>query len=128
MAGGSAGPPPACDDAGIRRAATPAEMAQYCLCTAMGEDELVWECYGPSPSAPKPQATCAYTTVNPGSGQGSCSVTWENCSDGKVYGVLCIESYCQCTVQGMASTQLGPMQTCPEDKGTLDSLCGWDLH
>jgi hypothetical protein len=128
VSGGNPGPPPACVQAGTRRSATSAEMAQYCLCSPVGGDELAWECYGPSPTAARPETTCTYTSVNQGTGQGSCSVSWEKCSDAQVYAILCIDSYCQCTVQGIPTAMLAPMQTCPESKADLNALCGWKLQ
>jgi hypothetical protein len=103
-------------------------MTQYCVCTPMGEDDLIWECYGPSPSAPKPETTCSYTSVNGGTGQGSCYVSWEKCSDGQVYAVSCVETNCWCIVQGLMTALLEPMEACPEDKATLNMLCGWELQ
>lgn len=125
--GGSPGLGPSCDDAGARRDASPAEMSQYCVCTPKGEEFLVWECYGPSPSTPKPNASCPYTTVNAGN-DGSCYVSWEKCSDGQVYAISCVDTYCWCLVQGIETVQLEPMQGCPEDKNTLNQLCGWELQ
>jgi len=119
---------PGCEEAGSRRLPTAAEMAQYCLCTAIGEDNLAWECYGPPSTAAKPQATCGYTTVSPGTGHGSCLVTWEKCSNGQVYGISCVDNYCECLVQGIVTALLAPMETCPEDKPALNMLCGWDLQ
>lgn len=126
--GGGVGPGPACDTPGERRPAAPSEMAQYCICSPMGEDLLIWECYGPPPSAPTPQATCNYTTVQPGTGNGSCVVSWEHCSDGQVYSLSCIDSVCYCLVQGQVTVNLEPLQSCPESEADLNSLCGWNLQ
>jgi hypothetical protein len=90
-AGGSSEPGPRCDTVGTRRMAMATEMAEYCICKLVAEETLVWVCYGPSPTAQRPQATCLYTTVNPGTGSGSCLVNWSNCSDGKIYGFNCVE-------------------------------------
>ena len=40
VSGGGVGLAPACEEAGTRRTATPAEMTQYCVCTPMGEGDL----------------------------------------------------------------------------------------
>jgi hypothetical protein len=128
VSGGSPGLGPICDSAGTRRPATAAEMSQYCVCESMAED-LIWECYGPSPSASKPQATCMYTDVNPGTGQGSCFVNWSSCSDGNVYSFTCIDHVCNCFVQGKQTMfAIEARDTCPESKQELDTLCGWDLQ
>ena len=113
---------------GQQRPAMPCEMAQVCICTPMGAEKSVWDCYGPSPSAPKPQATCNSTTVNPGTGQGSCYVSWQDCSDGHVYAIDCVETSCECLVQGQVTELLAPSSTCPEKKSDLNMLCGWDLQ
>ena len=85
---------------------------------------MLWSITGGS----KTQTTCPYTTVSAGTNDGSCYVSWEKCSDGHVYAVSCVDTYCECLVQGTVTALLGPMQTCPEDKPTLNVLCGWDLQ
>lgn len=125
--GGGFGGNEICSDAGARRDADPSESAQYCICTPMGE-ESVWDCYGPSPSAPKPNATCKRTTVDEGTGDGSCLVQWESCSDGQLYAVSCIDGACYCMVQGEITVYLPALQSCAQDKPSINSLCGWDLQ
>ncbi len=125
--GGNPGPLPPCSPEGARRAATAGEMAQYCLCTSIGED-LAWECYGPPPTGAPPATTCTYSTEDPGTGQGSCYSSWEKCSDNKVYAISCVDSHCQCLVQGVPSAQLAPMQICPAQKADFNLLCGWNLQ
>jgi hypothetical protein len=126
--GGGTWPPPACDEAGVRRDASAGEMSQYCICTAIG-GALTWECYGPSPTSVPPTTACSFQTVNPGTGDGNCYVSWEKCTDGQVYAVDCVDSNCQCTVQGVPTVLLPPtMKTCPESKTGLNSLCGWNLQ
>jgi hypothetical protein len=104
----------------------PGENAQYCVCT-QESSFLVWNCYGPSPTAPKPQTSCSQTFVNPG-GQGSCLVNWLSCSDGKVYSLSCVNMSCYCLVDGAAAVTLEPLATCPESKSAINSLCGWQLN
>lgn len=118
-----------CDSVGARRPATPSEMAEYCICTAVAEEVVVWVCYGPSPTAVEPDATCLYTTVDPGTGDGSCYVSWKNCSDGQIYGMTCVDHDCHCLVEGTyTSVNLEPRDACPETKADLDALCGWSLQ
>src|SRR4029077_7428367 len=141
-AGGAAwvdgAPPPniVCDTAGLRRDATPDENAQYCVCEQVSRVEgaqtstwLLWACYGPPPSSPRPSATCTYTDVNPGVGNGSCWVNWASCSDGQVYSFSCANRICNCLVQGHRTpVQLEPRDTCPENKIDLNAFCGWNLQ
>ena len=133
LASGEDGSPPAqvtCDTAGERRDAAASEDAQYCVCEkdmAGAFSYLLWRCYGPSPTGPAPQASCAETFMNPG-GQGSCTVDWNSCSDGHVYMVSCDNSICYCLVDGKVTVSLEALSSCPETKSQIDSLCGWKLQ
>lgn len=119
---------PTCGDAGIQREAAASEMAQYCICSLQG-DKTIWECYGPAPSAPVPHARCSGETGAAGSGHGSCSIVWNNCSDGKTYALECVETECYCTVAGIFTVLLPPqVGPCPLDKASLNRLCGWALQ
>jgi len=125
--GGGPGVGPECTVEGDRRPAIPNERADYCVCSRSGEN-LIWHCYGPPSDAPKPEATCSYTTVNPGTGHGSCIVSWGNCSDSRIYLISCVERVCHCIVEGKVTFQLEPRDTCPEQKADVNVLCGWRLQ
>ncbi len=129
QAGPDGAPPPdaVCSAVGDRRNATPSEMAQYCVCEK-DLTYLLWRCYGPSPSAPSPQASCTETLVNPGS-QGSCLVDWHMCSDGKTYALSCTGgAECYCLIDSRIAVTVPPMDMCPESKPELNKLCGWQLN
>jgi hypothetical protein len=121
---------PRCTVPDASRAASPDEHSQYCVCTPQGAQGqmLLWECYGPSPTAAKPQATCMYTNTDPGTNNGSCFVIWTQCSDGSDYSITCINSDCYCLVKGQRTTILEPRDSCPESKTDANALCGWNLQ
>lgn len=125
-----------CTTQGQRRTATPTENAQYCVCEPVSRTEgtqtttwLVWSCYGASPRTPTPSPTaCSFIDTNPGSG-GSCWANWSSCSNGENYSLTCIDRDCRCMVDGRSTTVLvEPRDSCPPDKATLNSLCGWNVR
>jgi hypothetical protein len=126
-AGGSTDPGRPCDVIGAKRAASPSEMTQYCVCTLAGQ-VLLWRCYGPAPNAPRPQATCKNLLSVSGTGNGSCFVSWSNCSDSKDYSISCVSGDCNCLVQAQPTAFLEPRDTCPESKADFNMLCGWNLQ
>jgi hypothetical protein len=118
-------PSNACDVAGERRDASPAEGAQYCVCEQASAG-LIWRCYGPSPTAPIPSASCASGSASPGTGDGSCLVNW-SCADGRLFQVSCVDGACYCLVQGVITTDLAPLDSCPVTEADANTLCGWNL-
>jgi hypothetical protein len=120
---------PADCDVGDRRDAVGSEAAEaeYCVCEAAEDIGKVWRCYGPSPDAPRPKASCSWTFVQPGDAA-SCFVSWSECSDAHIYSLSCVNEFCVCLVDGNVGAELEPGTRCPEGLGELNDLCGWSLR
>ena len=116
---------------GERRDATKQESGSYCVCV---EDAgLRWRCFGPELEQPPaggargaPRATCENTFGL--AGEASCIVQWGDCSDGHLYGIICIEEVCVCMMDNESTAELEPMTSCPEAVEDINELCGWKLE
>jgi hypothetical protein len=121
---------PSCDTPDASRPATASEGAAYCVCTSMPFGPPNWKCYGPAQDtdAGKPSPTCESLNSQPGTGSGSCRVTWGSCTDGGIYEIACVDSDCVCLVNGSTTAILEPRESCPQSKSDINALCGWNLQ
>ena len=125
--GGSPGLGRSCQDAGAERPANPAERSQYlCLCRD-GEGARMGVLWAVSDGPRAHREVYIPNGKHTGTEEGSCYVSWEMCSDNQVYAVSCVETYCECLVQGVPTVLLQPSETCPESQSEINTLCGWAL-
>jgi hypothetical protein len=114
-----------CGQLGERRTARPDEKSQYCVC----HDDGRWVCFGPSPDkVERTQVRCASLLAQPPHGDPeSCLSVWSNCSNGRVYGLSCIDGSCACLVNNAFTAELEPRATCPRTLEEMNADCGWKL-
>ena len=118
-----------CSREGDRRIAVPEEMAAYCVCTTVlnqdGSPVLVWDCYGPSmEQRSRESLECQAHTTLGGDGE-SCLEQWT--CDGTTYSFSCIEGSCVCIVDGETAQVPIEIDRCV-DLDEINFQCGWMLN
>lgn len=119
-----------CAPAGITRDPVGGEVGSYCRCQTDGR----WACYGPEPSEPGEGNSPLHPRCEAGFEQrtdqddGSCLLSWSDCTDKHRYMFRCLSGSCLCLVDTEPTVELEPGTACVTALSEVNALCGWGLE